>query len=234
MSMRLRGRARPPPEFEYPVCVDDTDGERCKMKVSRIGLVLVCVVVAAAIVWKDSLGQTEAPARAKPTSVAVLDVKEVLENYERAKDLMDDLQKGRMQLEAEDKERKKAIDRIEAEMQQLKKGGTEYEKRAKEGQKLVIERDVWKKFRTSVLLGEHHGLTRILYEDIRKMAALVAEQQGIDIVLYIEHRMPETRSSPELGKVLESRKVIYAAAGADLTETVLKRLNQAHRAAGKP
>ncbi|HUT59679.1 MAG TPA: OmpH family outer membrane protein [Phycisphaerae bacterium] len=204
------------------------------MKASRIVLVLGCAAVVGVMVWTNGFAQTDTAAQAKPSRVAVLDVKEVLENYERAKDLMNDLQKRGMQLEEEDKQRKAAIDRIEAEMQQLKPGGPEYKKRAMEQQKLVIERDVWKKFQTSVLLGEHHGLTRILYEDIRKMAALVAEQQGIDIVLYTEHKMPETKSSPELGKVLEDRKVLYAAPSVDLTETVLKRLNQAHRTAGKP
>jgi Skp family chaperone for outer membrane proteins len=204
------------------------------MKVSRIFLVGLAVLGAGALLWQSSAAQTAALPKSVPVRVAVLDVMEVLENYQRAKDLLDGLQKRKQQLDAEDVKRKENLDRIEAELDQLKKGAPEYEKRFNELQRLVIDREVWKKFQSAILLREHHALTRLLYEEIQQMAAQVAKEQSYQIVLYYERKMPESKSTPELGAILESRKVVYHDPSVDLTGTVLKRLNEAGRAATRP
>ena len=71
-------------------------------------------------------------------------------------------------------------------------------------------------------------------KDIDRLSvAQIAKEQGIQVVLFIEHRIPETQNSPELGQVMESRKVIYADPSADITEQVLKRMNDDYKAAPK-
>jgi len=200
------------------------------MKVSRIGLVVAAAIAVGALAW-DLAAQNEPAKQAPACRIGVCDIKELLENYQRAKDMMDGLQKRKSQLEMEANKRKESIDRIEAELEQLKKGGPEYEKRFSELQRQVIDGRVWSEFEKTVLLREHHSLTRMLYDDITNMIAQVSKEQGISVVMYFERKIPETKASPELGQVMEGRKILYFDPQLDMTETVLKRLNAANKAA---
>lgn len=201
------------------------------MKVSRIGLLVAAAVAVGALTW-DLVAQNEPGKQAPSGRIGVCDIKELLENYQRAKDMMDGLQKRKSTLEQEAEKRKERIDHLDAELGQLKKGGPEYEKQFSELQRQVIDGRVWSEFEKTVLLREHHSLTGLLYDDILKMIAQVAKEQGISVVFYFERKLPETKTSPELGQVMEGRKVLYFDPQLDITEAVLKRLNVANKAAG--
>ena len=201
------------------------------MKTSRMVLVLVGVALVAGLTYRDLMAQAAAKKPAGP--VAVCDIKELLENFQKAKDMMNGLNDRRLKLENEEKDRIAKTDGIQAEIKELKAGSPEYEKRFSELQRLTFDREVWKKFESAVLLREHHRYTRMLYDDMRNTVAQIAKEQGIQVVLFIEHRIPETQNSPELGQVMESRKVIYADPSADITEQVLKRMNDDYKAAPK-
>jgi Skp family chaperone for outer membrane proteins len=95
----------------------------------------------------------------------------------------------------------------------------------------VIDRDGSLKFEMSLLQSEHHRLLSALYEDVAKMAGLVAKDMGYKVVLYTDHKMPKTNNSTELTAVLKDRKVIYGDPSVDITEIVLKRLNDSQRPA---
>ena len=66
------------------------------------------------------------------------------------------------------------------------------------------------------------------------MAGIVAREMGFRVALYVDHTMPKTNNSNELSAVLKDRKVIYADPSVDITEAVLKRLNDAQRATTRP
>jgi Skp family chaperone for outer membrane proteins len=207
------------------------------MKASRVVL-LAAVLAAAALLWTDLRGQATAPPpRAAATSapatcpVAVLDVEEVITNYQRAIDLRKGLENRRNALLLEDQKRKDAIAQIEATLRSLAEGSAEYVKQVNEMRRLAIDRDAFLRFETSLLESEHHRLLRALYEDVAKMAAIVAQQAGYKVVLYVDRKLPKTNNSNELTAVLKDRKVVWADPSVDITETVLKRLNDALRTA---
>lgn len=201
------------------------------MKTSRMVLVLVGAALVAGLAYRDLMAQAAVKKPAGP--VAVCDIKELLENYQKAKDLMNSLNDRRMKLENEEKDRIAKTDGIQAEIKELKAGSPEYEKRFSELQRLTFDREVWKKFESAVLLREHHRYTRLLYDEMRNSVAQIAKEQGIQVVLFIEHRIPETQTSPELGQVMEGRKVIFADPSVDITEQVLKRMNDDYKVAPK-
>jgi len=66
------------------------------------------------------------------------------------------------------------------------------------------------------------------------MAAIVAAEKGFRVALFMDHRLPKTNNSNELTAVLTNRKVVWADPSVDITEAVLKRLNDVQRAATRP
>ena len=202
------------------------------MKASRVVL-MVAALATAALFWTDLRGQATAPAGPVPPqgSVAVLDVEEVITNYQRAIDLRKGLENRRNALLLEDQKRKDAMAQIEATLRALTEGSVEYLNQVNEMQRLAIDREVFLRVQTSLLESDHHRLLRALYEDVAKMAAIVAKEQGYRVALYVDRKLPKTNNSNELTAVLKDRKVVWADPSVDITETVLKRLNDALRTA---
>jgi len=198
----------------------------------RTGICLtaaVVVLLAGAVALKDSLAQP-ARATAPATRVAVCDIVEVFDNYQRAKDLTAVMKEQAKRIEAEDEKRGKAIDAINMELESLKAGSPEHEKRLDEATRLTIERRAWREFQTAKNMRNHHRLTLEMYNEIRGMVARVAKEKGYHLVVHRNRSKLETQNTRELLQAIAARKVIFAAEEVDLTEAVLARLNQAFRA----
>lgn len=191
-----------------------------------VGLVAFGAVVTLAFTY--SRAQDAASSYTPQTRIAVCDIKEILANFPKAKDLFADLQKRRTEIEMEDKKRRDALENIEGELAQLKRGGTEWERRFAEMQRLGIDREVWIKHQNGMMMHEHHKITRALYEEVVQAAGKVARDRGYHLVLSYDRNMPETANSQELGAVLETRSVIWTDSQVDITEDVLKQIKSAN------
>ena len=196
----------------------------------RTGLYLAAVVVVAvgAILWRYAHAQ---PARATvpATRVAVCDIVEVFDNYQRAKDLTAAMKGQAEKIQAENQKRGKAIDAIKMELDALNPSSKEYDKRLNDMERLAIERKAWLDYQTAKNMRNHHRLTLEMYQEIRAMVAQVAKEQRIQMVLHRNRSKVETRNTRELLQTIAARKVIYAGEECDMTESVLARLNQAYK-----
>jgi len=197
------------------------------MKTPRVGALLV---VAAGLAVALSSSEAQAPAGAPPSHVAVCDIVDVFNNYQRAKDLTAKLNERREAIKAEADKRLKEIENRRLEMEGLKVGSKEHEQRLNEVQRLTIERQAYLQFQDALAMREHRNLTKEMYEEILAMVAAVAKERGYDLVLYRESE-PLSAEGQEIVRQIQSRKVLYASEKIDLTETVLGRLNQAYKAA---
>jgi len=199
------------------------------MRFSKLSVLIVVGVALSAAVLSHSLAQPAAKT-ATPTRMAVCDVVEIFNNYQRAKDLTAKLNERRKSIQAENEDRGKKIDDKQEEMKALKKGSKEYEARFSELQLMVIEREAWLKFQETLAVREHHRLTVEMYEEIQKTIATLAKERSIQIVLF---RDPETITSQTTGELLRQigmRKLLYSDGSVDMTEDTLRRLNETYRA----
>ena len=80
---------------------------------------------------------------------------------------------------------------------------------------------------------EHHRLTRDMYDEIRRMVAQVARDNGFQLILYREKEEQPTENTPELLQQIERRKVLYCDDEVDITAPVLTRLNQTYTSGSK-
>lgn len=204
------------------------------MRISRTFVLVAAVMLAGAVMLGRSLAQ-EQPTTA-PTGadrVGVCDIVQIFNQYARAADLNTALNEKGQALQAEDTKRGEAIDALTKELELLKEGSPEYEQRFNEAQRLTIERQAWVKFQESLVMRERHRLTLEMYEEVRKAVGEVAQQRGIDVVLYNVREPLKGETTQQLLQEMQDRKVLYSSDSADMTEVVLAKLNEAYRASKK-
>ncbi|MFP4107181.1 MAG: OmpH family outer membrane protein [Phycisphaerae bacterium] len=199
------------------------------MKKSHVLLAAAATFAVVGLFILNSASGQNAGRPAPNTKVAVCDVVEVFNNYNRAKDLTQQLNDRREKIKSADSERAKKIERLQLEIEGLKKGGPKYQELMKEIERLSIERQIELQYEDTLALREHHRLTREMYREILGTVEALAKQRGYDIVVTRETEQVETKNTSELVRWIQSRKVIYHNDEVDLTQDVLGQLNRSYR-----
>jgi Skp family chaperone for outer membrane proteins len=200
---------------------------------SKLHLCLLIGVLAliGAAIYGSATGQTAGPVPA--TRVAVCDLESLYANYTRARDMVAKLNQSSEALKAEDQERARAIDALKMELEGLREDSQEFQDRLSEVQRLGVEREAWRQITEQNMLREHNRLTLRMYDEITAAIQAVAQQQGIQIVLFKQNPSFPTRDGRDLLDQIRSRKVLYSEPGVDITPQVLVHLNDAYRAKGQ-
>ena len=200
------------------------------MKLSRLSLTLIGVSLASIAVFSQLWAQTTAPPADAPTAkVAVCDVGDVFNKYQRKTDLTAVFNERGKKVEEEDKKRADKLQELEKALESIAPGSKEMDYRFQEIQKLRIERKVWQQVQEETFTREHRLLTEAMYRDMLAGIEALAKERGFDIVLYKETVDISSGSTQELlGKILQ-RKCLYAAPNLDITASVIERLNKAYK-----
>jgi len=206
------------------------------MNASRICTLVIVALVGGALLLTHSAAQPARPPAAQ--RIAVCDLVDVFNNYQRAKDLTAQLNERREAIRAESQKRNKAIEALRLELENYKKGSVKYKQTGNEITRLAIEAKAYLQYQDALALQEHRDLTKEMYREIKAMVTQVAKQRGISLVLQREPGEPETENTAELLRMIYNQKVLYSSDGLDITESVLLSLNQAYKskkpAAKKP
>jgi Skp family chaperone for outer membrane proteins len=172
-------------------------------------------------------GQPDAGAR-----VAVVNVPEVSDKYQRTADLEGQFEGLRAKLNQEREAMKERLDRMTKSLrEELKPGSEEYRERAK--QATLLEAEI-KWFSEAKGQEVEEGLKislRGIFEDIQNAVREVAEEKGIDVVLAADRlpdQIPETPT--QLRQQIVLQKVLYWNPRVDITADVINRLNTRYAA----
>ena len=199
------------------------------MKTTRIITIVLAVSLCAAVLAERLGAQARKPGGAAG-SAGVCDVAEILNNYQKAKDLTADLNRQRDEIMAEARKRRDAIEEIQKELKGLNPDSKEYEQRFLEVQRLRINREAWLKFKTDKAIRDHGRLTREMYADAQKYVAAVAKRHGFKVVLYGRGGPLMGKNPTELLADLAQRTLLYSDPAVDVTAEVLSAMNEAYRA----
>jgi Skp family chaperone for outer membrane proteins len=192
-------------------------------------LVIVVCLTVGLVLLTHLPAQTPVAPTAPEARVAVCDMQRIFSEYNRAKDLLAQLNEKRQALAAEDEQRSKAIDALQVELAGLKPGSAEYEARLAQAERQQIDRAVAMQFAESTLRREHRQLTMDMYVEVSQAVAAVAQDRGFNLVLYRDGVLVDTDETLELLAQIRSRKVLYCDEGLDISTDVLSRLNAAYR-----
>ncbi|MDP7162215.1 MAG: OmpH family outer membrane protein [Phycisphaerae bacterium] len=199
------------------------------MKTTWIIITVVAVLLCAALMG-GHLNAQDRPAAAARYPVAVCNVVQILNNYQKGQDLKVKLNDQLKETNAESEKRSQAIEEIRKELRGLKVGSKEYEDRFREIQRLTINHAAWLEYKNSATERYYCRLTKEMYAEVRKTIAVVAKRRGFGVVLYIQRDPLATNKMRELLGEISQRKILYSDPSVDITDEVLSALNEAHRA----
>ncbi len=189
------------------------------------------------MVWTAWWMMTMAPALGQAPSsgavnVAVVDVPRVSEQYERTPELEAKFEQRRLQFNQHRKELRDQIDRLnQALKEQFKPGTDAFDERRKQLVTLQAELDWYTETESQKIEAGLAGALQQIYLDIQAAIREVAERRGIDIVLAADHLPPD--APPTTGQARQQimlQKVVYWNPRVDITDAVIKRLNERYRA----
>jgi len=195
--------------------------------VSLLGLALTAVILGGS----GLLAGPPAAPRAAATSVGVCDVVEVFANYQRAKDLEEQMNERKKAFDAESNKRVKSIEALQIQLEGLATGSEEHNRLLQQIQRQTVERAVWSRMQEQSLMRDHLRLMKEVFAEVRKAVGEVAKDKGVDVVLQLEPNELTARTAAELVAQVDRRKVLYSADSINLTREVLRKLDEAYRAA---
>ncbi len=193
------------------------------------GLVVGAAVAAATLVATRTL-DAQSKATTSSGKVAVLDVVQVFNDYQRQKDLTEEMNEVQGKLQEENTQRRQRIDALQAEIDRLDKEDPTFVQRARDLLAMQIEYKNWVDLKQADLTREVGVWTNRVYREICRAAEAIAKQQGYDLVLY-KGKFDDNILEPDQAKEqIRNMQVIFAGGQIELTQAVADKLNADYRA----
>jgi Skp family chaperone for outer membrane proteins len=186
---------------------------------------MTCLAIVA--IWALAAG----PAMAQQ-KIGVVDIVKIFNNCEEVKVYKDDLDRQRDAADKEALEREKKINApLLARDSQYKPGSPEYLQKTKEAIVLQYDLKSFKSSSTQYLLIQHQMHTQRIYAKIVDEIAAYAKANGFELVLAMDEiSLEDAKSFQEVLARIAQRKILYRADAIDLTDIVLKRVNDKYKA----
>ncbi len=202
------------------------------MNTHRI-LVLTIVVLLAGTLWLGRVTAQPAAVAPAQTRVAVVDVAQVFNNSQQAKDLTSELEQRRQALQVEAQQRQRELEALRMDLDALAPGSDAYQAKLDQIEQAGVSAQVWQRVEEAKLQRTHNRLTEAMYNRILEAIGQVAQEQGFQLVLYRDNLDMPTDTQRELMSKIALRKVLYHDPGLDITDAVLARVNQQYNLQGR-
>lgn len=214
--------------------MSDASGFCIRLSRKALALTLGAVLVTC-VAWQAGANASRPPAN--PTAIAVVDLPKVLQSLEeravRQQSMTDATKTRQTQLD-------ELTQRIEALQRELdpKEGGTikpgtaEYREKVIQLRELQVTLDARFKLLEQVLSFERGAIMRELYMKIESAVNRIAERDGYDAVLLddTDFKLPEEASQDDMNRAILARSVLYRHASVDITEQVVRLMNNEFKA----
>jgi len=195
----------------------------------------VVIVLTAAAAWALVTNVNHAQSTgssAGGTLVGVVDLVRVFNDFEQTKALNAELERYK-QLVIEQRQVKEEDLAVEKQtLQGFAPDSAEYRQRRQAFEKMMIEYRVWMAVKTENLEEQHRMWIERTYATATQCIADVAQERGIQVVITREELDTSVQETNMLRTQILNRKVVYYDPALDLTDEVLKRLNDAFMKAG--
>ncbi len=203
----------------------------------RLTLSLLTLAVLATSSLAEAQEKRQPTSRkAAASSVGLIDMAHVFQNYEKFKVLREGLQAAVQESDAEAK--KMAADfqalqkNLAEQSQQLDPGSPEYENNER---RLLDEKgkfEAWRAATQRKLARRETEMLKLIYSDVSKMVRLYAEHAQYSLVLRFNRKGVEDEMQPQQAIQAMNKNVIYHQNSNDITEIVLGQLNKQYEKSG--
>ncbi|MBN1941898.1 MAG: OmpH family outer membrane protein [Phycisphaerae bacterium] len=207
------------------------------MRLGKVHVAVVLLMLAVGLLlasFTRSEAQIAAAGGAKATRVAVCNIEEVFNEYQRGKDGTKELNEEGEQIEAENKRRVKKAEELQTQLEGFKPDSQKYDETLQAAQQNEISRQVWLQMKQQEILRRHRRLTEEMFREIRAMVADVAKEKGFDVVLQGQSGdLRDVQNAQQVIAQIERQKVLYNTPEVDITAVVLQRLNEGYQLRNK-
>ncbi|HUW84594.1 MAG TPA: OmpH family outer membrane protein [Phycisphaerae bacterium] len=166
------------------------------------------------------------------SKVAVVDVIRIFNECQQTKDVNERFQLRDEKFVDQRQKLKEAVDQKEGELEAFARGSKEYIERFKQWVQLQIDYGSTIKIHQRRIVRDQVFWTRRTYTQIVQAVEEVAKARGLLLVFYRDEMDLQTDDLKDLGNRLRDRKVVFSAAGLDITQEVLDKVNRDYRASG--
>ncbi len=175
-------------------------------------------------------GQANPPPAGPLTGkVACVDVIHVLNEYQRQKDLLDEIRKYSEKLQGEDDRRKQEIDRLDAELSRMDPNDRTILPRSRQLLQQNIEYKNWQDFKRMDTAREMGLWSVQIYHDVVQAVEAIARRDGYDLVFY-KGEFERTVDPDAIKEQIRGLHLLYNHPALDITQAVLDKLNGDYRA----
>ncbi len=170
-------------------------------------------------------------ARAEAQSnVGVVDIARIFEQYERTGYLEEEFLAKKKFLSDEAEKRRGQIESSRKALQDAYKPGTpDFQQKSDEVREAEVRFEVWSRREEDGLLNSHKESLLHIYNDVRESVKKVAQQRGVQLVVTYDMLTQDAPDSKTMRQQILLQKVIYWDPTIDLTDDVLKILNDDFR-----
>lgn len=207
------------------------------MKRATLILIALAPVVICAVGIAQGQGQ---PASSVPpaasggpaTRAGVIDLIRIFNECQQILDLNDQIKKKTDDYAKEAAERRRRIEDKQTALNAFKPGTPDYEARRTELVRANIDANVWLKVAEQEIEQDRYTWTIKVYEKACEMAAAVARERGMDLVLQRTAFRPDEiqeQSVQAIRRIIQDRVVVYNSEELDITDAVIAKMNAEYR-----
>jgi Skp family chaperone for outer membrane proteins len=157
------------------------------------------------------------------TTIALLDIEEVFQNYKRYKAMLDDVRKDEQALDTFVRGKAKELTTMQAELRDYKPGTANYSQLESRMAKLKAETTVDSELKRKDFIIRRSKASHAAYLDITRTVARFAETNGINLVMAYDKREVDP-SNPNQVLTEINRRVIYQRS-LNITKYIIEQLN---------
>lgn len=182
-------------------------------------VLLSVAVLAVALVGAGGL-------KPGPSKVAVCDIRRVVMEYKRFEELRTGLEKIQDEAKTEIEKREGVMKGLREQMKDLKKGSDDYKRLQDALWKTSVEARAYGEIQKGRMeLQQQEGLM-LCYGDVLGAIAAYSKEAAIDVVYSTRDiEIDKARSTEDLEALIATKYILYNDPGIDITEGVLKQLN---------
>ena len=193
-------------------------------------VIVAAVVVGAVAVSASNQSSAQNAGAAGGLNVACVNVGQVFNEYQRQKDLAEEIKQERDRLSLELEQRRMRIDGARSVLDALDPQDPTYQAKMRDLLEMNIRFKNWMDLNDAAVGREIGVWTATIYRELLKATADIARERGYSLVLYRDEFELLSTDPAAVQELIRARKVLYADDRVDITQAVLDKLNAEYRA----
>lgn len=187
-------------------------------------LAMVAMVCGTAILMAQG-----AASKARPTKVAVVDVRKLFNALEERDKMEADLNVMDQKIVEEKKVREAKLNDMATDLKMVGNSDADFERMTEALERAHMEHGNWLQWQQKRRTRESRLRVLDLYRRIAKAIEDASVESGYDLVLYKDDIDLDSIKPDEVNALITSRRVLYSAADMDITDAITTRMNNAFR-----